>query len=139
MKTLLVIVLPILLIVMIAGMIRLNAIENTVTKGGAFNAVNEWRIKQGLQPLKESQFLCGIANQRLPEIKRDFTHDGFMNKKWCEDCILSENLATTTGPEAELIKSWESSPTHREIMASSHTHTCIATEDNYVVQIFGYR
>jgi uncharacterized protein YkwD len=137
MKTLLAIVLPILLIVMIAGMIRLHALENEASKENVFNAVNEWRINHGLKPIINNEFMCEIAKTRLSEVREDWSHSGFNAGRWCVDCVLGENLAAGFIYYSEVINAWERSPTHKAELERDYQYGCVETDGEYLVLNLG--
>ncbi len=100
--------------------------------------VNNWRQSQNLQLLIRSENLCKIAIVRLSEIKTNWSHDGFNYKRFCANCYLGENLAKDYATEDAILIGWLNSPSHRNNLTTSYTHSCIKTDGNHVVQIFGY-
>lgn len=100
--------------------------------------VNEWRVSQGLQPLTHSDSLCKIALTRLAEVQANWSHNGFDASRFCKQCLLGENLARRYDAAEDVVTGWENSKTHLEQMSYSYTHSCVATQNGYAVQIFGY-
>lgn len=109
-----------------------------LTSENLMKTVNDWRISQNLQPYIQSEFLCKAANERLPEIKSDFSHKEFHAARWCPDCTMGENLAREYYTPQETLDAWLISPKHRENLQRNFTHSCIATDGMYTVQVFGY-
>lgn len=111
-----------------------------ITKENVMHEVNEWRISEGMTPYKESEFLCKAAEERLPEVKLNWSHKGFSAKRFCgeSECWLGENLAKEYSSPHETLINWLNSPSHRRELEKPYTHSCIATDGDYVVQIFGY-
>lgn len=105
-----------------------------------FQIVNDWRLKNGYQPLKMSKTLCSIAQSRVPEIQKDYAHDGFYKyaKNLPPGSYISENLSTGYADENSTLIAWLSSESHHKALETAYTHSCIATEGSYAVQIFGY-
>jgi uncharacterized protein YkwD len=112
--------------------------KSPITKDGLFTKLNKWRTNHGLGVLEESLFLCGVAETRLPEVKRDWSHDGFTGREFCDNCILGENLAKDMWSEEDVIEAWEKSTTHLEQLSTNYTHGCVETDGNIVVLNLGY-
>lgn len=103
--------------------------------------VNDWRVSQNLPVFTYDGRLCDIAKPRLSEIKTDWSHDGFVDdfeslRVKLKYQKLGENLARAHFTEEGTLSSWLNSPSHKENLDDSYTHSCIATSDNFVVQIF---
>lgn len=103
-----------------------------------FQLVNEWRVQNGYQEYKKSDFACSVASKRLPEVKENWSHEGFYYKRFCQECTLSENLAKGQPSEKETLKNWVNSPSHLANLQRTYTHACIVTDGDYFVQIFSY-
>lgn len=95
--------------------------------------VNEWRVKQGFQPYEKNEALCRIAEDRSKD-GLDY-HKGFREKYTGFPSIISENAATAPS-ETAAIYEWEYSPKHKENLSKPYRYSCIATKDNFAVQIF---
>lgn len=107
-----------------------------------FAWVNSWRKTNGYNEYKKSEFACSIAEKRLPEIKVNWSHEGFYYGKYCTDCYLSENLSKNFfyEPDAPLIlDAWVNSASHLENLKKDYTHSCIKCESGFCVHIFSYR
>lgn len=104
-----------------------------------FNIVNKWRQSLGLTPYVESEFLCSVAETRIGEIKTHFSHGLFDADRFCDQiCYLGENLSRVKNNSTEVLSEWLASKPHKKLLEGDFTHTCIATDGEYVVQIFGY-
>jgi len=103
-----------------------------------FDLIQKYRYENYLPTYNKSDFLCKIANQRLQQIKTDFSHAIFVNSHYCDNCVISENLAKSFYDEQVLFTSWLNSPTHAQILKEPYTHSCLKTDENNTVQIFGY-
>lgn len=113
-----------------------------ITVDSVEESTNKWRESNGEKPLKHLDLLCGLANARVEEIKTDWSHDGLDKRKpilrsYINYSKFGENLAKDFKTPKEIINSWDLSPGHRENLSDpTYTHTCVATDGNYVVQIY---
>lgn len=110
-------------------------------EGKLWSLIQEWRQSQGLKPYIKDQRLCSVAEQRLPEIRNEWSHDKFEKRfsnaqYWPYDYEIAENLAQGFDSEKNLLESWLSSSSHRKILNYSYTYSCIETSDGYAVQVF---
>lgn len=108
-----------------------------------FQLVNDWRVQNGYQAYKESEFACNIALKRLPETKINWSHDKFIQDvqagRYCSTtCYLGENLAKEYISESDTLTAWINSPEHLRNLKASYTHSCIKIDGMYTVQIFSY-
>lgn len=99
--------------------------------------VNEYRLETNRPKLIYSDFLCSIANKRLTEIRTDWSHNGFLKSKYCDNCTLGENLSKNFLFSDQVMDGWLNSQPHKRILDMNYTHSCIATDGDYIVQIFG--
>lgn len=106
-----------------------------------FDLVNNWRLSVGKPIFKESILACQIAEKRVPEVVKSFSHAGFQsmlpslfdgNPNLHE---AAENLANVSTPQAAL-SGWLASPGHRKNLESTLPHMCIRNSGRYYVQIF---
>lgn len=97
--------------------------------------VNEWRVKQGLQPYKENEALCRISESRVLEVSNGFTHERFLDTYKNYPSYVSENLSRADS-EPSAIYGWEGSKSHKEALLKPYKYSCISTKDNFAVQIF---
>lgn len=110
-----------------------------LTREDALTVINKWRSSQGLKPFIQSEFLCSIANVRVDEIKTDFSHNKFHADRFCsQNCTISENIAEGFFNSEDLLQGWLNSPPHKAALMKPYTHTCISTNGNQTVEIFGY-
>lgn len=103
-----------------------------------FDLIQKYRYENYLPTYKKSDFLCKIADQRLQQIKTDFTHTIFFNSHFCDNCTISENLARRFYDEQVLLNAWLNSPSHSKILKVPYTYSCLKTDGNNTIQIFGY-
>ena len=106
-----------------------------------FQTVNNWRIEENYQPYIKSDFACNIATIRLPEVKENWSHNGFHASRFCTNCWLAENLAQgyfNANQKQQLLDDWLDSPSHRKILELEYTHSCIKCDSGYCVHIFSY-
>ena len=102
------------------------------------SSINDYRGENDLFPLKKSEEMCKIAEKRLPEIVQNFSHEGFQYFRFCTNCKLSESIAKGFNTEDEVLEGWIDSENDLSRLRSDFTHTCIKTDDTYVVMIYGY-
>ena len=107
-----------------------------------WSLVNNWRVTNNFQPYIRSDKLCDYAQQRLMEVKTDWSHGDFLSSppSFCppgSSCLWGENLARGFTNESSALSSWLTSPTHRENLEDSFKYSCIVTRDTYAVQEFG--
>lgn len=110
-----------------------------------FQLVNKWRVQNGYQAYKKSEFAESIATERLLESKQVWTHEKFIEdaeaNKYCTDCYLGENLSRNILSESETLDAWLNSPSHKANLERSYTHSAIVcdnTVENYCVHIFSF-
>ncbi len=106
-----------------------------------WEVVNDWRGREGLLRYQEDPYLCEIAEERVGEIKEDFSHSQFEGS--AEEYYSSsdfnafgENLARDISYEEGVLRGWLDSPGHRHILEADYTHSCIRASGPFVVQIF---
>ncbi len=104
-----------------------------------FDLVQRYRFENNLSPYKKSDFLCDVAKQRLIEVTRVWSHKGFEANRFCpKGCTMGENLVKGFNSEQTSLKSWLNSPLHKSVLDDSFTHSCLKSNGNETVQIFGY-
>lgn len=104
-----------------------------------FDLIQKYRFDNNFSSFKNSDFLCEIAEQRLDEVHKDWSHEKFNANRFCQSCTLGENLAKGHLSEEATYKDWLNSPTHKYNLDSTFTHSCLkCSKENYCVQIFGY-
>jgi hypothetical protein len=112
----------------------------SVSTDGIIEKINNIRGN----PLLVDQSLVNYAQQRVPEVMLDWSHDGFQadNRDYFAFGV-GETLAKRYCSDQEVIKAWLESPTHREVMLDERfDHIGIAQGIDskgiiYVVAIFG--
>lgn len=108
--------------------------EPRFTQENVYSEVNEHRIAMGASPVSESPYTCDIATKRLPEVVKDFSHDGFY--KYGEDHDMGEILGRDYTMEKDLVEAWENSPTHEEVMEDDYLFACTRCSGYTCVMIF---
>lgn len=101
-----------------------------------WSLIQDWRESQGLQPYIEDQRLCKIAEDRVDD--KDYSHEQFMVKYDTSEYpyAMQENLVWNAMQESDALEWWLNSPPHRATLEKPYTHSCLATDKNYAVQIF---
>lgn len=105
-----------------------------------FQLVNEWRTKEGYQPYVKSEFACKFADLRIPQVKKNWSHEGFtdLHLQLAPDTWAAENLGKNFSYPSEMLQGWLISPSHRKNLEDSYTHSCIKCDSGYCVHIFTY-
>lgn len=105
-----------------------------------FEAVNNWRISQNLPPYKKSEATCDFAAFRAPQLKTDYSHNGFHehlkdlpNGQYFGENILGDHYYSDVS-----LNKWLNSPSHRKALEADYTHSCIKCDSGYCVHIFSY-
>lgn len=104
---------------------------------------NQYRLENGLESLAHDPQLCVFASERLPEVKKDFTHkgfyqasDSFLQKNGYN--IVGENVAKDMGQASDALYAWKLSPSHKKNLVSPlYNSTCVRCFESYCVQLFG--
>jgi uncharacterized protein YkwD len=107
-----------------------------------FEAVNEWRVQTNRPAYKKSDTACGIASKRVPEIKIDYSHDGFYKYPKAiqtkNPTVMQENILADHYYSDVSLNKWLNSPPHRKALEADYTHSCIKCDSGYCVHIFSY-
>lgn len=104
---------------------------------------SEYRIEKGLRALSHDPKLCTYAEERLPEIQKDWSHDGFWKDGKSYGLyngykIIGENLAKDIIQAPDVLYAWKLSPSHnKNLLKTSYTSTCVRCFESYCVQLFG--
>lgn len=113
-----------------------------------FDAVNVYRMEQGVEELTLENKLCSNLAQRYFDIKKGLdegvAHKGF--DEWYQKYVapygnyqVSENFAWGRTPQ-EVIKAWEGSPGHRlSILDPQNTLGCSYASEGYGIIVLGYK
>lgn len=107
-----------------------------------FDLVQNWRQSKGLPTYKKSERLCGVADRRLEDVEKDFTHDKFFisneSNNWYGYHYLGENLIKGMFSEQASLNGWLRSPKHLENLENKiFTESCIRCSGSTCVHIFG--
>lgn len=117
------------------AMLSANPLESTEL----FDLVNAHRVFMELETLKEDEYLCSLADKRLPQLNEEIFGDTPMHKGMetiGQEFWITENLIHTTN-ETKALDWWLSSPIHRRSIESpTYTHSCIACTGNSCTQLF---
>lgn len=117
--------------------------EYNVSQEKLWNIVQEWRKNNNQNVYIENEVVCKIADERLIETKKEWSHRKFLEDrderyaKYPQYITFGENLAKGYSDEEEILKGWINSPTHLENLEKDYKYSCIRTDGNYVVHIFG--
>jgi len=99
--------------------------------------VNDWRVSQGYLKYESHPALCKIANNRLEQIKSEYSHNKFVQKYENYPSYVSENLVFAIDDDESALNAWLSSTTgHREAIEAPFKYSCIAASGVHAVQIF---
>lgn len=100
-----------------------------------WSLIQDWRVSQGLQPYIKDQRLCKIAEDRVDD-GVDF-HKGFIEKYNNSNYpyAMQENQTGAASHEDALDR-WLNSPPHRATLEKPYTHSCVAVQRDWAVQIF---
>jgi hypothetical protein len=56
------------------------AVENPkIEKSELFTLINEWRKENGYSEYQEHPFACLLAEERLPQVTKNWSHSGFLD------------------------------------------------------------
>lgn len=84
-----------------------------------------------------SQQLCDSANDRLPEIKTNWSHEGFYIERWDMSFNeIGENLSRDFDAP-QVVPAWLNSASHKANLDYGYTHHCLVCEDTYCVHHMG--
>lgn len=120
----------------------------TFTGQEVFDAVNAYRVQNGVKELKLDQNVCNNLAQRYFDIKKGLdegvAHKGF--DEWYQKYVeplgsyyVGEDFAWGQTPE-EVIKVWEGSPGHRlSILDPENTLGCSYATEGYAIIVLGYK
>ncbi len=119
--------------------------EPDITAENLWAVVQSWRVDNKLPPYEKNQLLCDIVAQRLPQLEKDYSHDGFIkaitNHTYVWDMpYLGENLANTVyWSPLDTLNAWLASPDHAEKLHRKNTpYSCMGcTTEGVCVQVFG--
>ena len=105
-----------------------------------WSLIQDWRVKNNLEPYIEDQRLCDIAKKRAPEIQNEIdsstTHSGFLTKFKNYPYKISENVIAYAKDESDALNWWLSSSSHRKALEYSWSYSCVKCFNNFCSQIF---
>lgn len=120
-----------------------NNFTGKLANSSLHNFVNNYRTDLGLNALILHEGLCGLVDERIEEVKLDFSHAGFEARFETDELnflkyrSIGENLFMANfGDENTAIDGWHNSPGHRENMRGEWTHACSKLVDGYGVSLF---
>lgn len=101
------------------------------------NMINQYRNLNGVAPLVQNDYLCGLAATRIFDITKNFNHDGFKTMV-CRNCtFISENLAENFPNNKNLLNAWIDSPGHNANLLRPVTDACVVSNNGYHVFLAG--
>jgi uncharacterized protein YkwD len=109
---------------------------DTLNEDKLWDTVQDWRIANNLTPYIKDEELCILARMRLPEIKKDWSHNGWLNRLPSRYSKYAENLARGYTDETAVLDAWLKSASHAANLKDNYTNSCIQTDDTYAVQLF---
>lgn len=104
-----------------------------------WSEVNNWRKESGLSEYQKSGGLCAIAEKRVVEVQSVYEHNKFEADYAEYPSRISENLNKRNillASEKEVLQGWIDSLPHKKALEKPYIYSCIATKDNFAVQIF---
>ncbi len=112
----------------------LQTCGNSLTSDNTICQINNWRISQGRRSYTVSPDLCFIANARVLEIKKDWSHNGFWKyTKSGEFQAQAENIARNYTTTSGMVEAWLASPDHRKNLDNTYKYSCIICSEKYCV------
>ena len=101
-----------------------------------WSLIQNFRLENNRRPYIKNQVLCEIATKRSGEIDEVFEHTIFHERYKNYPSVLGENIAKTNMNELAVYNGWLNSLPHRAALEKQYTYSCIATKDQFAVQIF---
>lgn len=96
--------------------------------------INLYRLENGIPPAPDSMETCEVAQGRLGESTKDFTHNKLQNFN-LKQGIWSENLGRMTDGtygayenSQRIFKEWRASPSHNANLLTDLDSFCVATD-----------
>jgi len=100
------------------------------------DAINTYRVSQGLSKVNADKYTCDFATIRAKEIVNNFNHDGFSNRAsnktlpYPSFSNATENIAMNSD-YTKVVTSWINSAGHAENMRANTPYVCVAYSGNY--------
>lgn len=107
-----------------------------------FDLIQRFRFENNLKPYSKSDILCAFAEERLPEIQQNFSHDAFEERIENNSFTfyyhgLAENLIKENGDEFQTFNGWLHSASHAANLKAPYTHSCVKCNQSTCIQVFG--
>ncbi len=101
-----------------------------------FNAINQFRVQNGLPQVFSSRDTCSFAQTRAQEIVNNFNHNGFQQRiqnhrlPYQTYVTVVENLAMNTN-YLDVLNAWVASPGHKENLLRHLQFGCVGDSGVY--------
>lgn len=98
--------------------------------------INDYRISNGLSPLKEDSLSCAFADTRANEITSSFSHDGFSNRvssrtlPYKTYSNIVENIAQESN-RSSVVSLWINSAPHAQNLKADISYGCVGESGDY--------
>jgi uncharacterized protein YkwD len=114
-------------------------IPDQIDENKLWSLIQDWRVRNNLKPYIKDQRLCEIASVRLKDIQTDWSHKKFIAKRFCGNsyCKIAENLAWAYVYPETLLDTWLNSLSHAANLKANYRYSCIVTNSDYTIQVFG--
>lgn len=109
----------------------------------SFNAINSYRVTNGLQPLTLDPIICDNLVQRWIDVKGsdtaghngsvEWAHKEGLDTKYSMAEVYMKNVKTTE----DAIQWWDSSPGHKTAILGGYTVGCAYAGDGTIVAVLG--
>lgn len=113
--------------------------SNPINTETLWSLVQKWRTDNGFQTYMKDQNLCAIATKRVNQLKKiapeKRDHELFESNYSNYPSAMVENITGGTS-EQDALERWLNSPPHRATLEKPYKYSCIATKDDFAVQIF---
>lgn len=100
------------------------------------DAINAYRVSNGLAKVSQDPLTCSFATTRAKEIASNFNHDGFTSRinnhtlPYPSYHEITENIVMTSDYK-EVVTIWINSPGHAENMRKDTPFVCVAKFGDY--------
>lgn len=102
-----------------------------------FRMINKWRVDNKFKPYNKNNIICAVADKRLPEIIKNFSHEDFQKEiQKIKYKSMGENLVKGYDNEEDILNSWLNSQEHYENLVKPYTDSCVRCRDIYCIQLF---
>ena len=102
-----------------------------------WTTLNLWRIDHGKPAFVESSPACAIADIRIGDIQKNFSHTGLKTRAaaFPEVKAVTENIVVHNSTSLAA-NSWINSTPHRNNLLTHLPFTCLRIQGRYAVQVF---